>query len=67
MKNIALYGEFIGLFCIAGILAESTSETVNAENLYLRRVTVIELDKEADKVTVEDDASNLWEFYGVED
>ena len=34
---------------------------------YSRRVTVTELDKGTDIVTVEDEQGNLWEFYGVDD
>lgn len=37
-----------------------------ARDFYARRVTVTELDKATDIVTVEDEQGNLWEFYGAE-
>lgn len=36
-------------------------------NLYALTTVVVEVDRDNDTVTCEDDTGNLWEFYGVED
>lgn len=59
---IALVVLFFG-----GVYTSTIEEdTLDVDALYLRTVTVVELDEEADVVTVEDRQGNLWQFTGIE-